>query len=406
MGTIRTTTRGEIRKGVRYYLGEQIPGTWSDEELNFFIQEACNEHAKRAYSVETVIYTSTIRGVQDYALPPNFGELSSIRYHNETIRDDWGLIYTDKDVIRNWSYGGADVGDSYYYYREQDSFGLFPIPYKPLVLECKFENDCPGFSPIYDRETREEFANTMSLEVEPDATEPIEMEIPDTDLDPRCVWVAEISVYLHRRGTYFPGNLWMSMTNIACEPDEYDFVHLSGPLTAASINSRPEWVHFDFTQNPIEINPTERLYRMQIHTDEEYQSAQPMEYGGEGIRIGRMDDGQAFFLMHRLRHDLEVEYYQNVCDTLEDDDDILQIPDRYAETIRKMVLEKANLKDSYNPQMAAIYKSEADAEIMEAKAQAMIPTLGKRRELRQTPPRLGNLTYNNQTGLFRLRLGG
>lgn len=398
-------TRGEIRQGVRYHLGERTPGTWQDDEINYFIQESGNQHAKRAYSVKTIIYTSTLQNVRDYAFPPNFGDLLSVRYRDESISDEWGLVYVDKDVLRDWSYAGTENGDPYYYYREQDSFGLFPVPNKPLVIDNKFENDCPGFTEIFDREAATGFSQDLTLEVVADTTEPTEMEVRDTDLDPRCVWGGVVSLYLRRSGTYFPGKIWLSFTNLT---GEHQFVHVSGELSADSINSRPEWVHFDFTQNPIEINPTEQTYRMQLHVDNDYQAAEPRSYGGSGILVGTQEvEGTpyAFFQMHRLRHDLEVEYYRNTCDVMTDDDDVFNIPDRYTETIVHMTLEKCYLKDGYDPRLAAYWHEKAETEIKEAKAQAVIPTLGKRRELRSSAPRLANLTYNNATGMFRLRLG-
>ncbi|MXZ00209.1 hypothetical protein F4Y93_06000 [Candidatus Poribacteria bacterium] len=398
-------TRGEIRRGVRYHLGERTPGTWQDDEINYFIQESGNEHAKRAYSVKTIIYTSTLQNVRDYAFPPNFGDLLSVRYRDESISDEWGLDYVNKDVLRDWSYTGTENGDPYYYYREQDSIGLFPVPNKPLVVDCSFENDCPGFTEIFDRETSTGFSQDLSLEVVADTTEPTEMEVRDTDLDPRCVWVGVVSLYLRRSGSYFPGKLWCSFTNLT---GEHQFVHVSGELSVDSINARPEWVHFDFTQNPIEINPTEQTYRMQLHVDNDYIDAEPRNYGGSGILVGTEtveEIPQAFFQMHRLRNDLEVEYYRNTCDVMTADDDKLNIPDRYTETIVHMVLEKCYLKDGYDPRLAAYWHAKAETEIKEAKAQAVIPTLGKRRELRRSYPRLSNLTYNNATGMFRLRLG-
>lgn len=398
------TTRGGIRQGVRHYLGERIPGVWQDEEINYFIQESGNEHAKRAYSVKTIIYTSSIQNVRDYDFPPNFGDLLSVRYRNEAISDEWELHYTAKDVLRDMFSIGTDTGDPYYYYKEQDAFGLYPVPNKPVVVEHVFENDCPGFREIFDRENATGFSQEMSLEIVPDPTEPIEMEVRDTDLDPRCVWVGNVSLYLRRSGSYFPGKLWLSFTNLT---GEHQFVHTSGELSVDSINAHPEWVHFDFTRNPIEIHSDPQTYRMQLHVDNDYRDAEPRSYGGSGILIGtdESDPPYGFFQMHRHRHDLEVEYYKNTCDQMTDDDDVFNIPDRYTETIVHMTLEKCYLKNAYNMQLAAYWGAKADAEIKEAKAQAVIPTLGRRRELRRSLPRLGNLTYNNRTGLFRLRLG-
>ena len=103
--------------------------------------------------------------MRDYAFPPNFGDLLSVRYRDESIQDEWGLDYVDKDVLRNYSYVGAELGDPYYYYREQDSFGLFPVPNKPLVVEHVFENDCPGFTEIYDRTPAADRTVTRSVDI-------------------------------------------------------------------------------------------------------------------------------------------------------------------------------------------------------------------------------------------------
>lgn len=147
---------------------------------------------------------------------------------------------------------------------------------------------------------------------------------------------------------------------------------------------------------------------MQLHVDNEYIAAEQRTYGGIGIVVGTEEvegQTQAFFQMHRLRHDLEVEYYKNTCDLMETDDAVFDIPDRYTETIVHMVLEKCYLKGGYDARLAAFWNAKSEPAIKEAKAQAVIPTLGRRRELRRSAPRLGHMTYNQKTGLFRLQLG-
>ena len=49
-----------------------------------------------------------------------------------------------------------------------------------------------------------EFTNLFDLQVVPDPSEPMTIEVRDTDLDPRCVWVSTVSLYLRRAGLLFP----------------------------------------------------------------------------------------------------------------------------------------------------------------------------------------------------------
>ena len=396
-------TRGEIRQRVRFALGERVPGTFQDDELNYYIWESANEHAKKAYSVRAINWTSTVHNVQDYACPPNFYAMLAVRYRNEQVDDSWELEYTSKDVVRDAQLG---LGDPYYYYREQNSFGISPIPDKPFVVDYSFENACPGFTDIFNRETSTGFSQQMGLDViAAEMGEPLEMEVPDTDLDPRCVWVANVGLYLKRTGTYFPGKVWLSFTNIT--PGREQFVHTSGELAVNSIDSQPKWVLFDFTHNPIEIDTTHQTYQMQLHVDTDYQNASPQQYGGSGIQVGTEvlhDTPQAFLQMHRLRNDLAVEHYKGSCDLMETDDAVCDVPDIYTETLVHQVLEKCYLKVQ-NLQLSAYWGTKAAVAIREAKADAVIPTIGRKRNLRRSPGRFSNLTYSNTTGLFTLRFG-
>ena len=389
-------TRGVIRTQVRYNLGEMRAGTWTDETLTYFIEEACDEHSQRAYSNKVTRYASSIQYVQDYAFSPDFGELCSIRYFDED-GGDRELDYVTRAVLRNWGYRGTELGRACAYYREQDAFGLFPIPEKPPVLECKFEGSCPNFLPTLDRTETPfaEFRNDFNVQI-------VNNEHVENDgLDPACVYIGQVSVHLRRKGRYYPGTLKMSIEDTAS-----GFFHDSVPVRADTINPRPEWVTFDFTHNPIEAHTEEANYTLRIIGDAAYQDADPQEYGGIGVEIGaEPEHAIAYLQMHRLRNDIEVLYYRNKCDPLLHDDQALEIPQRYHHTIVKMVTAKAYQKGNYNLPAARDWRADAEADIKIARAQALIPTLGERSEIRTGGRLLPNLQHQGN-GNFRLRFGG
>lgn len=397
-------TRGIIRQQVRHNLGESRDGTWVDETLNYFTDESCSEHAQRAYSVKAIRFASSIMHVQDYEFSPDFGELCSIRYF-DTNGDDRELAYVNKSVLRDLGYRGTELGRPIAYYREQhgrDRFGLFPIPEKKVIFEHKFEGRCEDFTPIIvqnDRGAQQAFSNDFNLQIVED-----DEEVTNGDLDPDCVYVSQIGVYLRRKGRYYPGNIKMTMLK---SPHDENYLHESIEISAESINTRPEWVVFDFTHNPIEINPDSQDWTMYIQGTPEYYEADPREFGGEGVMIGvDTSEGQnnAYLQMHRLRNDIEVEYYRNKCDPLLNDGQMLEVPQRYHHTIVKMVTSKSYAKGNYNMTAANYWRELADQEIELARTQAIIPTLGKRLEIRDSNPLLPNLQYLGD-GNFRIRFG-
>lgn len=390
------STRGIIRRNVRHNLGEMREGTWMDETLNYFIEEACDEHSQRAYSNKVVRHASSIKYVQDYAFSPDFGELCSIRYYDED-GGDRELDYVSRAILRNWGYRGTELGRACAFYREQDSFGLFPIPEKSILVACPPEDACRSFAPIItDRTTTpiEMFRNDLSVQIVNDET------VENDGLDPACVYIGQIGVYLRRKGRYYPGELTMSL-----EDTDSGYVHESGPIRAETVNARPEWVVFDFTHNPIEAWTEQVNYILRIFGDALYQDADPEEFGGVGAEVGIDDDENAYIQLHRLRNDIEVEYYRNKCDPLLDDDQKLEIPQRYQHTIVKMVTAKAYGKGNYNLPAAREWKADADEDIKKAKAQAIIPTLGQRSEIRTSGRLLPNIQHKGN-GNFSLRFGG
>lgn len=394
-------TRGIIRGRVRHNLGESTEGTWTDDTLNYFTEECCDEHAQRALSVKVIRFASSIKDVQDYEFYYDFGELCSIRYFDEN-GGDRELAYVNKSVLRDLGYRGTELGRPIAYYREQDKFGLFPIPEKRIIFEHKFEGRCEDFTSIIVQKpsgAQEAFSNEFNLQIVED-----DEEVVNGDLDPECVYVSQIGVYLRRKGRYYPGRIKMTMLK---HPHNENYLHESIEIPAESINTRPEWVVFDFTHNPIEINPDSQDWTMYIQGTPEFYEADPREYGGEGILIGvDTTQGQknAYLQMHRLRNDIEVEYYRNKCDPLVRDDQLLEIPQRYHHTIVKMNTSKSYAKGNYNMPAANYWRELAEQEIEYARTQAIIPTLGKRLEIRDSNPLLPNLQYLGD-GNFRIRFG-
>ena len=390
------STRGIIRTQVRHNLGEMREGTWKDADLNYFIEEACTEHSSRAYSNKVKRFASSIKYVQDYAFSPDFGELSSIRYYDED-GGDRELDYVTRAILRDWGYRGTELGRACAYYREQDSFGLFPIPEKKVLLACPVTDNC-HFTPILvDRSASpiEMFRRDFSLQIVND-------EVVENDgLDPACVYIGQVGVYLRRKGRYYPGYLTLSI-----EDTESGYVHESEPIRAETINARPDWVVFDFTHNPIEAHTENVEFIFRLFGDAMYQDADPEEYGGVGVEVGTDPDTEnAYMELHRLRNDIEVEYYRNKVDPLLHDDQKLEIPPRYHHTIVKMTVSKAYAKGNYNLPASREWRLDADDEIKRAKAQAIIPTLGRRSEMRTSGRLLPNIQHRGN-GSFHIRFGG
>ena len=408
---------GEILQACYYTLGEPMPlsldnpnagGTWKIGEMLYWLNQSQNEHAQRALSVKNIVFTNSIRGQSTYAFPDDFGELLSIRYWDE-YDGDRELEYITRRVVRDWNYTGTEWGDPVCYYREQsdigDVFGLFPVPYKTLVVECTFEGACPYFSPYLDRTVspHQFFSNDLTIQL---TSEDGAEVLGRGDLDPNCVYVSSVGVFLRREGTYYPGELRMEFQ---AYPFDEHYIHTSGPYPAEEVNTRPEWVLFDFTQNPIELTPDATEYQMRLLADDDYFDATPSEYGGQGIVIGteepeEEDDTTAFVEMHRLRGDLEVEYYRNVCDELFELEDRPNVPPRYHHTLVKQVLEKAYMKNGYDLTLSANFGNGAAGEIQLARAQAYVPTIGPRSEIRRPSLLQPNIQHlgNNR---FRVRFG-
>ena len=419
-------TRGQILDSVQNYLGEKAitgGGTWSRDILAAYLQEACNEHAQKCWSVRIIEYINSFYGVQEYVLPSYTGQILTVRYHDNTEGfESRDLTYDPKRYILDYSFGDSNLDDPEWYYTFQDTqakgIGLYPIPDKPPVFKRKFEADvCQGWTPILDRSGAAPivYGNNESLVLD-EADDAGDTVVNGTGLDPCRMYISHVRLFLRREGHPPPGNFNLQVTSL--EEDIYNTQYVSVDIPAASITVRPEWVLFDFSENPIEITDSSDSYSFTIRADAEYtypvdgdtdifDSAVWDRYNGRGILIGTETDEStdpaqtlAFFEMHRFRNDIEIEHYSNVVEIMTHDDDIPEVPGAYHHTLIKMVLEKAYMMGGHDLVLAREWGDKAAQEMLIAKGQAVIPTLGDRSFLKRTRGRSTNVQFNNSTGVF------
>lgn len=357
-------TLNEILQAVDDELGEST-GFWQREEKVRWAQLALTRHAREGLSVPAEIKTSSLPGVQEYHLKYDFGELMNVRYAEGDLFGLQPLTYVDKQSILS-AHGAIDAqGTPYACYIYQDKLGLYPVPNKQAVLSCKFEGPiCETFSEL-------PFTCEMELSVE-HGTE----ANPDDVLNPCRVYVSHISLHLRRKGYPYPGDLTLDMRPL--NPEGY--TQRSNPMPAAEVGVRPDWYHFDFTLSPIELTETRTRWQLRLYGDSDYLAADPVAQQGGGVQIGVDDNTVAWFEMHRLKNDIQVDYYRNTCPIVTDFDEALGLPlyppARYHPTIVTMTVEKALRKGQYNIQVAESYKARADEDIRSARSQAKLKTYG------------------------------
>lgn len=357
-------TGNEILQSVDDELGES-GGLWNREEKIRWLRLALNRHAREGLSVPAEVKTSSLPGVQEYHVPNDFGELINVRYAEQEVFGLVPLVYVDKQSILS-AYGILDlIGTPYACYIFQDRLGLYPVPKKEAVLSCRFEEGtiCETFANV-------PFTADFSMQIE--AVDPHTESNP---LNPCRVYISHVNLHLRRKGLPYPGDLNLVMTPL--DPEGYP--HVSEPIPAASIAPRPEWYYFDFSLNPLELNETPTRWRFQLYGDVAYQGADPAQMGGVGVQVGN-DEETPWFEMHRLKKDIQIDYYRNTCPPIVNYDEPLELPlyppERYHPTLVTMVVEKAMRKGQYNLRAAADCKTRADADIAHARSQAHLKTRG------------------------------
>ena len=395
-------TRGELRQIVRFKLGESRPGSWSDEEINFYIQESCDRHAREGLSVEGLLVATSLPGVAEYEMADDYGEILSVRYQNEGEDGPKKIGRAIRDNALDWqAYGGTQEKwvDRYYLYDR--SVGFYPLPSKPALFSHIFTGTCQKFVDVVNRETELPFSNTFRFELALVDADDVE------ELYPCNVYVSHIGLYLRRDALPYPGNLHLDVR----KTEGVDiFTHESFPIRANAIAQRPDWYNFDFSQNPIEIVDEVIGYTLTIRGDDRYSEVSPSVRDGKGIQVGvaEQEDGTdvMYFQAHRLKNDIEVDYFRQSCNPIEHDDDPLEVPHVYYPHLENMTLEQCWSKRRIDMVTADRYGTKAAGQILEARTHAKQKTQDPvpMHENRYRRHNSDYSTYNSNSGLWHARL--
>lgn len=414
-------TGNEILQSVRDELGESGNQFWKDEELKRWLYLSLNRHARKALSVEAEVKTTSLPSVQEYDLPKDFGELKNVRYSDGDLFGLVPLVYVDKQSILS-AYGILDlIGTPYACYIYQHKLGLYPVPKKKAVLECKFTDTCQTFENVLDADGAYRFEFELSIEEDssgssssddyiPSAPTPGDDEADSDDADddtpdPCRVYVSHVGVYLRRKGLPYPGNVQMIMT----PPEDVGYPLYSKLLCAKDVSTRPSWHYFDFTLSPVEINETVTRWTMCITGDSDYTEANAETQGGDGVQVGVDDNSTAYFELIRDRQDIQVDYYRNSVRPITDYDVPLDVPyypaEKTHDTLVNMVIEYALRKGQYDMRGANDYQSRNMEDMDYTRAQATLKTRGDilrvPREVRLTQSEGPYVRYENGRYLGR-----
>ena len=389
-------TLGEGITHVRDMLGDPGPyGFWDDEELRRWFQLESDRHAQEALSVEATVMSTSIPGVIDYQLPEDFGEVKDVRFVENITTGPESLDYVRRSEILE-QLGEIDtVGEPWVFYRWEDALGLYPVPNKPAVFQRTFTDENPElYTRVYDPEASgtRQFSNNVDLNLVDDEDDPFHR-----------VLISHIGVYLRREAIAMPGTVSLYIR----EPGK-NYYNISQAVPASLIDPVGDWYTFDFSHSPMEVLAGDsETYQLLIITSDEYVDENRAHFG-EGVQIAyELEDGEkvAFFQIHQLKDDIEIDYYRNTTDALASDDSEIEIPLRYHRTLVKMVLGRAWKKQGRDLQTALVYDREVEKDISYARSQAAVKTLGPflRTERRRRGSRRPYMTYAGG-GRFRGRL--
>ena len=330
--------RGEIRQGVRDILGDYTQGYWKDDELNRYIQIACDRHSQEALSVPITERTTILPGIEEYVLPGYFGEMRRVRWISAT-GEKITLVNTSKTKIENMR--GSEFhsirGYPTKYYNDAGRIGLYPYPdvsplfaYEPpkstddevicntwqtVVTERLVSNE-PGSDAI-DRVTGY-YSETIGLELK----------------DSCSIYCGHISLLMRRNAYPVDGGFAL---RIAPEgKPEYE-LRISKVINTRDLGILPEWVHFDFTHAPLELDPSVRRYNITFVGDTDFNNQRREVYRDDGpqFAVNVSEDGNKnmYFQIHQYRQDLELDFYKNEVELIQTDTEVLELKDIYHRTI-------------------------------------------------------------------------
>ena len=397
-------TRGEIRRYVYNQLGDR-GGFWAEVVVNDFIQLAADRHAREGLSVERSRKTNSLPGVQEYDFPDNYGELIAVRYNDEGLGYEGNqLTLADKSALLDSGYDSNFLGYPQYYYVFDDGFGLFPIPNKPPIFQHTFEGRCPFFISPQNLDSDTFYRNRINLDIEFD---------DDDTADEDCnVYVSHIGMYLRRQGAPYPGELTLAMSQLDDGGDVMFRVD-SAPIYVEDISTRPQWYTFDFSDSPLELTPDVKFYDMWLYTNLKY-SQTLMEapdgmgilVGGEPVRSNGETIDTAFFQLHRLRNDIEIDYWANKTKRLTTDDESPEPHERHHEALIELTLGQAWAVANRNLRLAQWHEGKGVDQINQSRTRQLKRAHGKRiRTERITLANVPYSTYNQASDTFTISIG-
>ena len=381
--------RSAIRTRVRDRLGEPSAGFWLDEELDRYIQDACDRHAMEGLSVEAEIRTSSIAGVREYIVDDSMGQVIGVRYDDGT--DLIELAYLKKARTLDFA-GVSNPGTPSSFYWFNDIIGLDPIPDK--VPSAKY-ND------------------TDDLDTNQDVTGESVGPLGQSYTVSSAINVSTTSLYLRKFGNP-DGEIFVELATGgvggAVIPNG-----ISASLEIFGLETHYNWTHFSFEFPPENLAST--TYFLRLRGDATYQAdysagATAVQWGVDASSPTFTDGNFAtyasaawsedtakdgLFEVHPFRDDIIIDFYKNVTNPMTADTDIPETPTRYHPTIVNLVCAQAFAKDSYDLASANRYEEMVSLPMLISRAQAMKRTQGRRLRgsgLRVAYPQ-GSIVINN-----------
>lgn len=384
--------RLQIREAVRDLLGDPTEGFWKDDELNRHIQIVSNQLARDGLAVPITENTTSLPKVQEYVLPPYFGEMRRVRWHSDlaivgrrtlTHRPKTEIIeYSDTLVIKDT--------DPEYYYNDSGRIGLYPIPNKKPVFSRDLpEEDCEDWQTI-----------DTARDPEDDRVTEIYSENVYLAIEDACnIPCSHVSLWMRRNARPVTGAFRLRIHPVGRPEYEYWY---SGYINTRDLGVEPEWVHFDFTYAPVELTPDITEYEFSFILDGDFYEVPRAAYGSDGPQFAvEVIDAARFlyFQLHQFRQDIELDFYKNVVEEITSDYQDLEIPDGYHDTLVDKVLGRVLRKGGRDTNNALIYEAKAEKDVKTSRTQAILRTRGAQRQPRRRHRRGPVATYDG--GLWK-----
>ena len=170
------------------------------------------------------------------------------------------------------------------------------------------------------------------------------------------------------------GFIWLTLQRPDCPPVQ------SKAISAETIKAPPNRIAFDFSEDPIEVESNTVTHTLIIHTDDTYDNF-VTEQACRGVEVGvdsADENSQPWFRLHQQKNDIAIDYYKNTVREPRDDNEILEIPNRYRNSLIEQTLERSYNKGGYDLGLASVHGANARKMIAIARQQEKQRTLGDR----------------------------